>query len=600
MILKYQFGGAAPLVDFTPLTNPQKTATKSSSSSSDLSTKDLLELLEKVNGLPSDMNKIITTFSKLTNDPLDMLNTSSMEAKYLTLIQQINDAKFSSKQFEKVQAQVLSNGGINEVAVNERGQMICVNAQGDFKYLTIDKLKENKEYTPLTNSELLSIRAHNPQMAEQNKLLSVVANGIGMKGINEMITAITSKLGSTEVTKYGYTKKEKDALAGIELLKEAAQKGLLDSKLDAMPLEGIYKNKLVSKDQKQQILAAMDYIYATLPENAKTILKYKSDGTDTGAKNLIASLITSSHQSTYEFSTDLQDDPSGTRSNGKRGDEINLAMAFQQDMGVETMIPIVAGSTDALTIRATRLPVQDKEGKNKGLTTLQEVQNDSVFGGLFDFSQVTMGDQTLDMASTQNVVVDGSSIYKAYLPYDMNAAAKGVIKPDLDSLRKLEIVRNKIKETGAKSPEEINAIYQELGLPEFVTPDGKVNEQYYKPFGILNATALDGAFKKGVDLDSNYNFEEITDQNEIDNYWKIIKGKDSKEEFDADDAWVFEGDYNSLWKGLVYLPLISLDPTLAAYSGGDSPTFKEIDTYKTNFQKEERQKSFKQQGQLQL
>jgi hypothetical protein len=126
--------------------------------------------------------------------------------------------------------------------------MICVNAQGDFKYLTIDKLKENKEYKPLTNSELLSIRAHNPQMAEQNKLLSVVANGIGMKGINEMITAITSKLGSTEVTKYGYTKKEKDALAGIELLKEAAQKGLLDAKLDAMPLEGIYKNKLVSKD----------------------------------------------------------------------------------------------------------------------------------------------------------------------------------------------------------------------------------------------------------------------------------------------------------------------------------------------------------------
>lgn len=597
MILKYQFGGVAPLVDYTPLATPQKTATKSSSSSSDLSTKDLLELLEKVNGLPSDMNKIVAAFSKLTSNPFDMINTASLEAKYLSLIQQINDAKFSAKQFEKVQSQVLNNGGINEVAIDERGRMICTNSEGDFKYLTVEQLKENKNYTPLTNSELLSLRAHSPQMAEKNNLLSIVSNGIGMKGVTEIITDITSKLGSTEITKHGYTQKEKSALKGVELLKEAMQKGVLDGNLDQMTLQGIYKNKLVSKDQLQQIYSAMGYIFASLPENAKTLLKLKSDGTEKGALNLISQLVMSTNTASYEFDPDLDND---VNKSATEKDKINLAMAFQQDMGVETMIPIVAGSTDALTIRATRLPVQDKEGKNKGLTTLQEVQNDSVFGGLFDFSQVTMGDQTLDMASTQNVVVDGSSIYKAYLPYDMNAAAKGIIKPDLDSLRKLEIVRNKIKETGAKSPEEINTIYQELGLPEFVTPDGKVNEQYYKPFGILNATALDGAFKKDVDLDSNYNFEEITDQNEIDNYWKIIKGKDSKEEFDADDAWVFEGDYNSLWKGLVYLPLISLDPTLAAYSGGDSPTFKEIDTYKTNFQKEERQRSFKQQGQLQL
>lgn len=600
MILKYQFGGAAPLVDFTPLTNPQKTAASSSSSSSDFSTKDLLELLEKVNGLPSDMNKIISTFSKLTSDPLAMFNTSSMEAKYLTLIQQVNDAKFSAKQFEKAQTQVLNNGGIHEVAVDERGRMICANSEGDFKYLTVEELKENKEYKPLTNSELLSIRAHNPQMAEQNKLLSIVANGIGMKGITDIITDITSKLGSTSITKPGLTKKEKDAITGVELLKEAITKGALNGNLETFSLDGIYETKLVSKNQLQQIQTAMRYIWEALPENAKTILKLKSDGTNKGAYDLISQLVISTDDASYEFSANLQNGSSSSGSKGTNKDEINLAMAFQQDMGVETMIPIVAGSTDALTIRATRLPVQDKEGKNKGLTTLQEVQNDSVFGGLFDFSQVTMGDQTLDMASTQNIVVDGSSIYKAYLPYDMSAADKGTIKPDLNSLRKLEVVRSKIKETGAKTPEEINAIYQELGLPEFVTPDGKVNEEYYKPFGIMNATALDTAFKKDTDLDDNYNFEEITDKNEIDNYWKIIKGKDTKEEFDAKNAGWFEGDYNSLWKGLVYLPLISLDPTLAAYSGGDNPTFKEIDTYKTNFQKEERQKSFKKQGQLQL
>ena len=597
MILKYQFGGVAPLVDYTPLATPQKTAAKSSSSSSDLSTKDLLELLEKVNGLPSDMNKIINSFSGLTSNPLDILNTASIETKYLSLIQQINDAKFSAKQFEKVQAQVLNNGGINEVAIDERGRMICTNSEGDFKYLTIDQLKESEGYTPLTNSELLSLRAHSPQMAEKNNLLSIVSNGIGMKGVTEIITDITSKLGSTEVTKHGYTQKEKSALKGIELLKEAMQKGVLDGNLDQMTLQGIYKNKLVSKDQLQQIYSAMGYIFASLPENAKTLLKLKSDGTEKGALNLVSQLVMSTNTASYEFNPDL-DNEINKKSSDK--EEINLAMAFQQDMGVETKLPIIAGTTDSLTIRAYRLPVQTKTGENLGLATLQKVQNDSVFGGMFDFSQVTMGDQTLDMASTQNIVVDGSSIYKAYLPFDQEAASRGIIKPNLDYLRKLEIVRSKIKETGAKTPDEINAIYAELGLPKFIDENGKPNEEFYKPFGIMNATALDNAFEAGIDLDDNYNFEEITDQNEIDNYWKIIKGKDTKELFDSNNLGWFEGEYDSLWKGLVYLPLISLDPTLAAYSGGDNPTLTEIEDYKSKFQKEERQKTFKKQGQLQL
>lgn len=261
--------------------------------------------------------------------------------------------------------------------------MICTNSEGDFKYLTIDQLKESEGYTPLTNSELLSLRAHSPQMAEKNNLLSIVSNGIGMKGVTEIITDITSKLGSTEVTKHGYTQKEKSALKGIELLKEAMQKGVLDGNLDQMTLQGIYKNKLVSKDQLQQIYSAMSYIFASLPENAKTLLKLKSDGTEKGALNLVSQLVMSTNTASYEFNPDL-DNETNKKSSDK--EEINLAMAFQQDMGVETKLPIIAGTTDSLTIRAYRLPVQTKTGENLGLATLQKVQNDSVFGGMFDFS----------------------------------------------------------------------------------------------------------------------------------------------------------------------------------------------------------------------
>jgi hypothetical protein len=36
----------------------------------------------------------------------------------------------------------------------------------------------------------------------------------------------------------------------------------------------------------------------------------------------------------------------------------------------------------------------------------------------------------------------------------------------------LEKVRREIKESGAKTPEEINAIYEANNLPQFVTADG--------------------------------------------------------------------------------------------------------------------------------
>jgi len=74
--------------------------------------------------------------------------------------------------------------------------------------------------------------------------------------------------------------------------------------------------------------------------------------------------------------------------------------------------------------------------------------------------------------------------------------------------------------------------------------DGKVNEEFYKPFGVLNATALSDAFPTTVDLNDNRNFEEVDDDNEINNYWEIIKGGDTKEEFDK-KSWYNDvfGDY---------------------------------------------------------
>lgn len=613
MIFKFQQGGALPpLVSYTPVVvqSPTSTAaesTKKDSESSDLTDKDLLKMLDSLDGLPSDMAVLTKQLQNFYIDQKYMPNTSNIASKYLSTLFQIKTAGFNRQEYKDAYQTVSQNGGINEFAINDRGQVYCVNKNNskDFVLLTPEELYNQSDYVALTNSDLLNMRAYNPDMANNTGVLKVVKNGIGLEGISKMIKDTIDKLGTSEISKEGYSAiKNKQILNGVNILKEAAEKGALSG--DGMSIDGLYKNEIITKSQAVQAQIAIDYLKAILPSNAMALLKVKSNGTAKGAEMLLTMLTSSTLSSSVQFKTTLQEDLNldGSKKLTKETEDkstVNPAMAFQLDMGVETTLPIIAGSTDALRLQAYRMPVTTKEGNPLGITTLDKVSNTSALGGLFDFSHVTMGDQVLDMASAKNVVIDGSSIYKVYLPFDQTKAAKGIITPNLNYLNLLEKVRREIKESGAKTPEEINAIYEANNLPQFVTADGRVNEEFYKPFGVLNATALSDAFPATVDLNDNRNFEEVDDDNEINNYWEIIKGGDTKEEFDK-KSWynnVF-GDYQQMFKGLIYLPLNSTDPTLGAYSGGDAPSPTTLNDYRAKWQQDQRLNGYTNPGQLQL
>ena len=617
MIFKFQQGGALPpLVSYTPVvvqgpTSTAATSTKKDSESSDLTDKDLLKMLENLDGLPSDMAVLTKQLQNFYIDQKYMPNTSNIASRYLSTLFQMKTAKFNRQEYKDAYDAVNNNGGINEFAINDRGQVYCVNKNDntDFKLLTPEELYNQKEYAALTNSDLLNIRAYNLDMANNASILKVVKNGIGMEGISKMIKDTVDKLGTSEISKEGYSAiKNKQILNGINILKEAAEKGALSG--DGMSVDGLYKNEIITKSQAVQAQMAIDYLKAMLPSNAMALLKVKSNGTAKGAEALLTALTSSTMNSSVQFKTDIQENLNldGSKKSTKEIEDknkVNPAMAFQLDMGVETTLPIIAGSTDALRLQAYRMPVTTKEGNPLGITTLDKVSNTSALGGLFDFSHVTMGDQVLDMASAKNVVIDGSSIYKVYLPFDQTKAAKGIITPNLNYLNLLEKVRREIKESGAKTPEEINAIYEANNLPQFVTADGRVNEEFYKPFGVLNATALSDAFPTTVDLNDNRNFEEVDDDNEINNYWEIIKGEaakgKNKEEFDK-KSWYNDvfGDYQQMFKGLIYLPLNSTDPTLGAYSGGDTPSPTTVNDYRAKWQQDQRLNGYTNPGQLQL
>lgn len=622
MILKLQQGGVAapPLVSYQPVmisgndTNTGTTdTTNKTTKTSDLTDKDLLQMLDKLNGLPNDMQLLTKQLQDFYIDQqYDIFpNTSNIASRYLSILSYMKVANFNKNQYDAAYQKASDSGRISEYAINSRGQVFCVNADKDYKLLRPEELIQQTEYVPLTNSDLLELRAYDPKLANNSELVKIISNSIGMKDIQDLISNIISNIGTTKSSTEGYSTRENgQILKGIDILKNASQNNLIYNDVSNMSIDGLYKNQLITEDQVEQSYAALNYIYNILPENAKSLLKLKSNGTSKGVESLLIQLINSRNSITRSFKTDLQENLNAdgskkvTQKEKEEQDKskINPAVAFQRDMGAETRLTINGGTSDAISVQAYRMPVVTKEGKNLGLTTLDKVASDSVYGGIFDFSNVTMGDKTLDMASSQNIVVDTSSIYKVYLPVDMKKYAKGIIAPGVDYLPLLELVRQDIKDSGASTPEEINKIYQEYDLPKFIDENGNINEEFYKPFGVLNATALSDAFEKDTNLFGNNNFEEVTDKNIIQNYWKILKGVDTKEKFDSKGVlnYLGMGSYQQLFKGLVYLPLNSIDPTLGAYSGGDTPSETIIYNNKSAMQQQQRISNYKPQGNLQL
>lgn len=611
MINMFQQGGAAmpPYVDYQPvMVNPATASTApgtTSNKGSDLTDKDLLKMLEKLDGLPSDMAELTNALQNFYIDQQYSIlpNTTSIASRYLSVLNQMKVANFNKSVYDDALKTVSANGGINELAVTERGQLICINKNRDFKLLRPEELASNSDYTPLSNSELLYYRAHDTSLANQNELLKTVKSGVGIESIQKMIDGFISNLGTNTVQTSGYAqKKEGQVISGLNILNIAAQQGLFSG--DEMSIDGLYKNKILNTTQANQIELAINYIYSVLPENAKTVLKCKTAGkTDQETRNLLLSLLYSKNSSTSQFDTILQKNSNGSKDgNSGKGQEINRAIAFQTDLGPSATLKFNAGTTDTLRVQGNLMSNVTKEDGLLGVTTLDKIAAKSSLSGLFDFSHVTVGNKTISMTGLSNVIADANQIYKAYLPIDLAKAESGIITPDLLKLADIEKVREQIRETGAESPEEINQIYQEFGLENYLKPDGSINEAIYKPFGVMNATALSDAFPEGTEFNSKL-FREITDPNEINNAWSIIKGADTKEKFDA-EGWydtidiIGFGSYQSMVDSLVFLPMLSTNPSLGAVSGGGDITVEDLHQYNADHQRREIQDTFEAQGQL--
>lgn len=603
MILKFQQGGLAPLLSYEPVIvsggSTAAASQQSSGSGSDLTDKDLLEMLEKLDGLPSDMAILTKNLQDfyINEQSNPFPSTSNIASRYINILSQLKTANYNHEQYKVAQDHVIKNGGINEYAIDEHGRLYCMNQEGDVKLLRAEQLKDASGYQALTNAELLHFRAYN--MPHKNDILKVVKNGIGMETVSKMIRDNIANLGTTQDSSESYAKtKANTMLKGLSDFIDATKNS--DNSYNAT-VESLYKSKLLTKSQATQAQEALNYLWSTLPENAKTLLKIKSgSGTDAGGRQLMQKLVSSTQSSTSEFSLDLEESPTtSTSKDGTKksagGFDMDPVSLLQAGYGQSQKITIqtAAGGNNGIELDTVRMPIVNKEGKSIGTSATLDDVTTSGFSGYLDFENASMGGTMIPTVGFNNIAVNGTALYTGYLPIDIREYNEtGNIKPDIGMLGRFKEAQKRIAQENITDPQQINAVYQEYHLPVMFNGQGAVLTNY-KKFGMINATALESAFNTDVSFDDY--LHETSDENVIANTLTILnKGRGEKDRIDYDEKSfmdsIFGTDYDRVYKGTVFIP-VNEDHFTATVGFGKYPTTMEAETIEAKQQAKERQQA---------
>ena len=278
---------------------------------------------------------------------------------------------------------------------------------------------------------------------------------------------------------------------------------------------------------------------------------------------MLGELIQSKITNRTEFTMTI-DTPTSKTTNGspKSGtfDAIKLdpVSLLQAGYGQKQTITILTGEggQNGIQIPTVSMPIVSKDGQSMGVGTLSDVAT-SGFAGYLDLENVTMGGVRIDPTGFQNVAVNGTQLYTAYLPIDLEKYSDtGNIRPDIDMLKRLKVAQNEIKEGNITDKNKINQIYQTHKLPAMFDGNGNVLTNYQK-FALINGAAIQQAFQENAEVAEW--LSETTDENIVNNVLNIIqKGRGKEERIQFNKKNWYNGMFNSydhVYKGTIFIPV---------------------------------------------
>lgn len=613
MIFKFQQGGATPpFVAYQPVivSDKRTTATQEEalaakatkeSESGKLSSKDLYTMLkEKLKGLPNDVNIAMNQLQyleQLTSMDFDGSFTQNIESKYLSTLQTMNQLSFSREQYDKALDNVKSNGGLNEAAIDQYGQVYMTNGK-DYKLMSPEKAKQSG-WKQMTNQDLLYLRANDPSLSGKDEILNVVNNGIGISQVTKMIQDSIGNLGTNSNSETAYaTTQQGQLIQGLnDFIKAAQETGQYDASI-----EDLYKAQIINKTQAQQAQQAIAYIYKTLPQNAKSLLKTRTEGgTDKEALNLISTLVLSKTSEDRSFTVDLEGGPtkksmSKDANAGSKDDtelKTSLPLQVMQDMGGADIAPVTIDKGDGVQMSVYGSffsAINDKKGEPIVNTSLQNMLAQS---GLQDIVKnvrsITFGDQKLTPEQLSKITYNNTGIVRADLPVNEDGTVKLSVLDDFNA------AINEIKGLGNASREQVEAIKAKYHLDQYLKDDGTPDPKHTAPFMLTEGYTTE---KNGIE-DTAY-VKHI--KNPTDDQIQLIKdsltvgtGKDAKvPDIDTFD-WYNPFDYfgtENIYKATVYIP-ISNNVGAAIRGGNQNLDYNEALKYEMKYRNFQRMNNAK-------
>lgn len=608
MIFKFQQGGTTPpFVAYQPVivSDKRTTATQEEalaakatkdSQSGTLTSKDLYTMLkEKLKGLPSDVNiamNQLQQLEQLTQMDFDGSFTQNIESKYLSTLQTMNNLSFSRDQYDKAMETVKSNGGLNEAAIDQYGQVYVTNGK-DFKLMSPDQAKQSG-WTVVTNQDLLYMRANDASLAGNDKILNIVNNGIGISQVTKMIQDSIGSLGTNSNSETAYaTTQQGQLIQGLnDFIKAAQETGQYDASI-----EDLYKAQIINKTQAQQASQAIAYIYQTLPENAKALLKTRTEGgTDKEALGLVSQLVLSKTSTEKSFTADLEGGPTkksmskdaNAGSKDSTDMKTSLPLQIMQDMGESDVAPVTIDKGDGIQMSVYGSffsAVTDKKGDTITNTSLQNMLAQS---GLQDIVKnarnITFGDQKLTPEQLSKITYNNTGVVRAELPVNEDGTVKLSVLDDFNA------AMNEIKGLGNTSPQQIQAIKAKYHLDQYLKDDGTPNPKHTAPFILTEGYTTekngieDTAFVKHIKNPTDDQIQLIKDS------LTVGTGKDAKvpdiDTFDWYNPFDWFGTEN-IYKATIYIPITN-NVGAAVRGGNQNLDYDEALKYEMkyrNFQK---------------
>ena len=570
---KYQQGGLAPFTIYKPIALGGETTVSSQGSTSGISNSgngngkskgsDTLDMIKELfkqvagKGLPSDVNSLYVSMQNVLNKAKafgNELSTDDIASMYLSQMKQLNDIQYLKANYDKAEQAAISNDAVNEIAVDTFGRIACQNKEtGDIEYTKSIKEAQDKNITPLTNGQLLQLRAQLPNFAGRTDLDQVIANGIGMTKIADFLKSQLPRLGSStqETSIEGYTKKDtQDIKQGMELLKNAP--------------EGDYKYTLsrMSKDQQEQAKKAIQYLDKILPRNMKAVLDARAEMGGISSLELIGSLVASGMDSQYKESLNFdavtgkaaKDSNEKSSENSSDGLKLDAATALISGKGYRSEIELNPGSSYSIKAQGRFSEFQKHSGENMGAGTTMQEATTSTLHGVLDWNKATLGGSRIISTAYNKVILNNGEIVEVDLPVDPSDSSV----PDFDRLKQLENLDKQLRLNNIEDSEQnwkkVNELCDKIGIPHKYTSSGKLNTTSWKRFAAFQVTAPDTTLvNKNVILDTLG----IADDSERQLYNSIIQQQNpNNKNFElADKTLGIFGTREELYKGTVFVPI---------------------------------------------